>query len=208
MAQLTPKESKKTRKELLKEHPDVIEVYEVRDGEWNTVEFDSLGPDIPQYEYVDLRGKQPVVGSLCEQFVYDHFPVVPKHNEWRDGKDMLHVQDIEMKGARLLKKDGKKIRHGRFIAWRAAHEKLKDHDGCYIVVVYQCDITKDGEGMLFSVLGWERVKPDDLVELADEAGEDGFKWNMNSNKQGDGWHSQIQWDWVLSREVERVFIDW
>lgn len=208
MAQSDPNDDNKTRKELLEEHPDVLAVYEDRDHEWNTFEFHHLDPNIPSYEYVDLRGKQPVVGSYCEQFIFDHYPVIPKHKEWRDGIDMLLVQDNEMKGSRVLKKDGKKVRRGRFIVWRSAHEKLRDHDGCYKVVVYQCDITEDGEGMLLSILDWERVKPDDLVELADEAGEDGFRWNMNSNKQGDGWHSQLQWDWVLPREVERVFIDW
>lgn len=208
MAQSDPNDDTKTRKELLEEHPDVLAVYEYRGVKLKVIEIDPNDPNKPPYKYVSLAGKQSIIGSICERYVFDHYPVESAHTHWRDGIDKLFMQDSEMKGTRIQKKDGKRTKPGRFICWRAAHKKLKENGGCYFVVVYQVDPTEDGEGMLLSVLACERIKPDDMVHLADEAGTDGFKWTMNTNKQGGNWHAQIRWDWVIDEDIERVYPEW
>lgn len=196
-----------TRREQLENHPDILDVIEVKKGSWEADEFEPISDDIPPYEYVDLRGKQPAIGRLCEQHVFDNYPIEAYHDDWRDGKDMLFVQDIEVKGARVVKKDGRKTRPGRFICWRDAHEKLEKNNGSYMLVVYQVEMNKDRDGILFSVLGCVRVMAHKIIYLSDEAGRDGFNWNVNTPKQGDGWNAQIRWDWVIDSKIERIFID-
>jgi hypothetical protein len=123
------------------------------------------------------NGEAPTLGDLVEQWADNRFPW-DYHDEWYYDFEGLRDKPIQVKGTQPWIKNGyddrgnRKYCRGRFKFWRGDHSKLDDHDGVYLLVIY--DEVHGGDAI--RVVAWKIIG---TSALEDAVG--GDWWDVNSN---------------------------